>query len=67
MTPEYSAKRARERHPIKRQSRPDELAFAVAFLCSDRAGAITGTCIHIDAGKECSVNEEFADGCLHVR
>ena len=51
MTPEYSAKRARERHPIKRQSRPDELAFAVAFLCSDRAGAITGTCIHIDAGE----------------
>jgi len=51
MTPEYSAARARERHPIKRQSRPDELAFAVAFLCSDRAGAITGTCIHIDAGE----------------
>ena len=51
MTPEYSAKRAQERHPIKRQSRPDELAFAVAFLCSDRAGAITGTCIHIDAGE----------------
>ena len=51
MTPEYSAKRAQERHPIKRQSRPDELAFAVAFLCSDRAAAITGTCIHIDAGE----------------
>src|SRR6185295_4753520 len=51
LTPEYSAQRARERNPIKRQSRPEELAFAVAFLCSDRAGAITGTCIHIDAAK----------------
>src|SRR6476660_9455689 len=40
MTPEYSAQRARERHPIKRQSQPAELAFAVAFLCSDRADAI---------------------------
>src|ERR1700730_12919103 len=50
-TPEYSAKRARERHPIKRQSRPTELAFAVAFLCSERAGAITGSAIHIDAGE----------------
>ena len=50
-TPEYSAQRARERNPIKRQSRPDELAFAVAFLCSERAGAITGTAIHIDAGE----------------
>jgi enoyl-[acyl-carrier-protein] reductase (NADH) len=51
LTPEYSAERARERNPIKRQSRPDELAFAVAFLCSERAGAITGTAIHIDAGE----------------
>ena len=35
-----------------RQSRPDELAFAVAFLCSERAGAITGSAIHIDAGEK---------------
>ena len=28
----------------------DELAFAVAFLCSDRSAAITGSAIHIDAG-----------------
>ena len=51
LTPEHSARLARERNPIKRQSRPDELAFAVAFLCSERAGAITGSAIHIDAGE----------------
>ena len=52
VTPEYSAQRARERHPIKRQPRPDELAFAVAFLCSERAGAITGSAIHVDGGAK---------------
>jgi NAD(P)-dependent dehydrogenase (short-subunit alcohol dehydrogenase family) len=52
VTPEYSAQRARETHPIKRQPRPDELAFPVAFLCSERAGAITGSAIHIDGGAK---------------
>ena len=52
VTPEYSRERARQLHPIKRQSRPDELAFAVAFLCSDRSGAITGSALHVDAGAK---------------
>ena len=52
VTPEYSAQRARDTHPIKRQPRPDELAFAVAFLCSERAGAITGSAIHVDGGAK---------------
>jgi 3-oxoacyl-[acyl-carrier protein] reductase len=50
VTPEFSAQRARDMLPIKRQPRPDELAFAVAFLCSDRAAAITGSALHIDGG-----------------
>ncbi len=50
-TPQFSAERARKNNPIKRQSKPDELAFAVAFLCSDRSGAITGSAIHIDGGE----------------
>lgn len=50
LTPEYSRERARQMHPIKRQPRTDELAFAVAFLCSERSAAITGSCIHVDAG-----------------
>ena len=52
VTPEYSAQRARAMHPIKRQPRPDALAFAVAFLCSERAGAITGSAIHLDGGAK---------------
>lgn len=51
VTPEFSAQRAREMIPIRRQPRPDELAFAVAFLCSDRAAAITGSALHIDGGQ----------------
>ena len=47
---EYSAQRAREMHPIKRQPRPDELAFAVAFLCSERARHVQGTAIAVDGG-----------------
>jgi len=54
VTPEYSAQRAKELHPIKRQSRPDELAFAVAFLCSERSAAITCSAIHVDAGASMS-------------
>jgi enoyl-[acyl-carrier-protein] reductase (NADH) len=52
VTPKYSAQRARETHSIKLQLHPDELAFAVAFLCSERAGAITGSAIHVDGGAK---------------
>lgn len=45
------AQRAREMIPIGRRPRPDELAFAVAFLCSDRAGAITGSTLCVDGGQ----------------
>jgi 3-oxoacyl-[acyl-carrier protein] reductase len=37
-------------NPMKRLGRPDELAGMVAFLCSDRAGFITGENVLIDGG-----------------
>ncbi len=36
--------------PLGRLGRPDELASVVAFLCSERAGYITGASIAVDGG-----------------
>jgi 3-oxoacyl-[acyl-carrier protein] reductase len=38
------------RIPIGRLQQPDELAALVAFLASERAGAITGGCFPVDGG-----------------
>lgn len=37
--------------PANRLGRPEEVADAVTFLLSDRAGFITGQCIYIDGGR----------------
>jgi len=48
-TPEYIADHNRKA-PIRRQPRPDEVAWACVFLCSPRSAAITGSAIHVDGG-----------------
>lgn len=39
-----------EAHPIGRVGRPEEVAEVIVFLCSDRAGFITGTDVLVDGG-----------------
>jgi 3-oxoacyl-[acyl-carrier protein] reductase len=37
-------------HPIGRFGKPHEIGDAVAWLCSEEVGCITGECINIDGG-----------------
>jgi 3-oxoacyl-[acyl-carrier protein] reductase len=39
-----------ERTPLQRLAKPDEIASVYAFLASDDASYITGTCINVDGG-----------------
>jgi len=42
---------ARNRHPLKRFGRPEELANLAAYLVSQQAGYINGECVVIDGGE----------------
>jgi 3-oxoacyl-[acyl-carrier protein] reductase len=41
---------AAERVPVGRIGRPEEMGWAAAFLCSERAGFITGSALAVDGG-----------------
>lgn len=40
--------------PMGRMGKPEEVAALVAFLCSDEAAWINGSCIVIDGGEGCA-------------
>jgi NAD(P)-dependent dehydrogenase (short-subunit alcohol dehydrogenase family) len=50
---QYAAflERSKETHPLGRPGQPDEIADAILFLASDRAGWITGETMPIDGGR----------------
>lgn len=50
ITVEEAYEQMRARIPAGRLGRPDELGDACAFLCSDRAGFITGQNLQLDGG-----------------
>lgn len=48
--PENVLKGMEEKAPLKRIGEPEEIAAAYAFLASDDAKFITGTCLNVDGG-----------------
>jgi 3-oxoacyl-[acyl-carrier protein] reductase len=48
--PEDLTERAIELTPLRRMGRPEEIAYAVAFLASDEASFITGETLTVDGG-----------------
>lgn len=50
-TYETIKERAVKMQPIKRVGRPDDIADAVAFLASERAGFISGEVLHVTGGR----------------
>ena len=50
--PQFSAffEKVRERHPIGRFAQPAEIGAAVAWLLSDAASFVNGSCLNVDGG-----------------
>jgi 3-oxoacyl-[acyl-carrier protein] reductase len=50
--PEELRKGAAAANPVRRVGYPEDIAAAVAFLCSDEASYITGQTLYVDGGAK---------------
>ena len=49
-----------DQYPVRRTGTPDDIANAVAFLCSDNASFITGHALVVDGGLTIQLQEDFS-------
>ncbi len=49
-----------DQYPMRRTGTPDDIANAVAFLCSDEASFITGHALVVDGGLTIQLQEDFS-------
>ena len=52
MEPEELQRLNAEATPVRRVGRPEDIAAAAAFLCSDEASFITGQTLYVDGGRK---------------
>ena len=48
-----------DQYPLRKAGRPSDIADAIAFLCSDQAGFITGHALVVDGGLSVQLQENF--------
>jgi NAD(P)-dependent dehydrogenase (short-subunit alcohol dehydrogenase family) len=44
---------AKERNPLGRITKPDDVSNVIYLLCTDEAYWINGSLIHVDGGEHC--------------
>ncbi len=52
-------------YPVRRTGVPEDIANAIAFLCSDEASFITGQALAVDGGLTLQLQEDFAVDMAH--